>query len=389
MKKNFFAIICLNIVFFLAILLSPVYSHVPDTLQNQKNAAVTVHVNDRNGNHILSGSGFIVDRDGIIATNCLVIAKWLNTVESIFDVELQGGIHLPIEELISSKCTNHLALIRVDAKDLPEAKLATDYAVKQGEDIVMISGPSGEKSISENGVIKSIREKDKSFQISIPIKQEKSGSPLFNMKGEVIGAAVFLPKKAPKNSTAVFLKDIAKQIERHGATKHQHVSVPLSPPSLPAKKETKNILKGPGEYFLLGCNYDKTGMYKEAINAYNQSLHMKPDYVEAYVNLGLIYYKLGRYSDAIEAYKQALNIDPNSLAICNKLGTTYIINGSYSQAINTFKKALAVDPNNSAAHFNLGIAYFLTGDTTGAFAEYQTLMKMDKDRADILRDIIN
>lgn len=378
---------CLNIVFFLAILISPVYSHVPDTLQNQKNAAVTVHVNDRNGNHILSGSGFIVDQDGIIATNCLVIARWLNTAESLFDVELQGGIHLPIEELISSKCTNHLALIRVDAKDLPEAKLASDYAVKQGEDIVMISGPSGRESISENGVIKSVREKDKSFQISIPIKQEKSGSPLFNMKGEVIGAAVFLPKKALKNSTAVFLKDIAKQSEKYRATKHQYVSVPPSPP--PAKKETEKILKSPREYFLLGCDYEKSGMYKEAVDAYNQSLLMTPDYTEAYVNLGVVYYKLGRYTDAIEAYKQALNIDPNSLAICNKLGTTYIINGSYSQAIDTFKQALAVDPNNSAAHFNLGIAYFLTGDTTGAFAEYQTLMNMDKDRADILRDIIN
>jgi Flp pilus assembly protein TadD len=57
-------------------------------------------------------------------------------------------------------------------------------------------------------------------------------------------------------------------------------------------------------------------------------------------------------------------------------------------AIETFKKAAEIDPNDPTAHFNLGIAYYLTGDKSAAFEEYVTLKDIDKERADILRDII-
>lgn len=386
MKINLLRFIPLTAAIVLWILICPAYSEGSDAFMHHKDVAVTIYLDDRDGNHIMSAGGVILDPEGIIATDCLIIVQWLKRTDSRFDIELHSGIHLPIQELISSRCTNNLALIRVEAKDLPSAKLAPDFPRKPGDDIVLTRGPSGGESVTEKGTVKSIIRKDKLFQISIPVTQQKSGSPLFNMEGEVIGAAVFIPKKFPHNNGAVFLKDIARELEKHRPAQRGIVSIP---PVLPEKQETEKISRDPVDYFLLGSGYEKTGRYSQAIDAYSQALTLKPDYLEAYLNLGLVYYKLGRYPDAIGIYKKVLDLNPDSSETYNNLGTMYLLDSQYPQAIDTFRKLLAREPDNPVAHFNLGISHFLSGDTVSAFGAYQTLMKLDREKADILRNIIN
>jgi tetratricopeptide (TPR) repeat protein len=198
------------------------------------------------------------------------------------------------------------------------------------------------------------------------------------MKGEVIGAAVFMKQ----NNTAVLLKDLLLRLEKYKKRKALAAPVPKNT-KIPVHEKTDT-----NDYFTLACSYENSNRYHEAIEAYKQSLQMDPDRMEAYLNLGVVYYKVGKYSDAIEILKQALSVNPYVLPAYNKLGTAYIIRGAYSMAIDTFRKAAEIDPNDPTAHFNLGIAYFLSGDKSAAFEEYVTLKDIDKERADILRDII-
>lgn len=382
MKRIFFATILLTIGFSLILNIPPVDSKVPDTILEQKKTIVTIYINDKDGKHIFSGSGFIIDQNGIIATNCLVIAKWLEKVENTFDVELQGGVHLPIEELISSKCKNNLALFKVDAKGLPAVKLAADYIPKQGENIVVIRGPSESGSPFLDGIVKSVRKKDKLFHISIPVTPDLSGSPVFNIKGEVIGAAVLLKKKRGNSNYAVLLKDI-KQLARYRKPKTEDLAKSFTP----EKEENKKPVTAE-DYFSLGCAFDKANMYREAIEAYEQSLRIKPDFVEAYVNLGVDYYRFGKYEAAIDMYKRAIQIKPDCLSAYNKLGTAYLTNGAYLLAVETFRKAVDIDPNNAVTRFNLGLAYFLNGERAAAYQEYIILKDIDKNHADSLIDLI-
>jgi Tfp pilus assembly protein PilF len=399
----------------LLILIVPcVNAEVPDIVLKQKNTVVIIYVDDKNGNHIVSGSGFIVDQNGVIVTNCNVIVKWFEEVGNTLNVKMEGGIHFSIEDLISSKCENNLALFKIEANGLPAVKLAADYKPGKGENIFVIGSLSGLENTISHGSIRSVREKDKFIQISIPVTKEKSGSPVFNIKGEAIGAATFLPKKSKDLNFAVPLNGVIKQLDRYRKLGKKSVKIdtpsPIYTPSTKPLTETKTMeiipplaKGGKGDYqikeaekdsdsanahFLRGCSYDELNMNKEAIKAYQQSVRIKPAFAEAYVNLGLAYYRLGKYTDAINAYKKALQIKPNSSSLYNKLGATYIINGKYSIARDTFKKAIDIDPNDAVAHYNLGVAYFLNGETNAAFREYIILKDLDKERAKSLVDLI-
>lgn len=382
MKRNLFATICLITGFFLVSIIPSVDSKVPNTILEQKNAVVTIHINDKAGRHIFSGTGFLVNPDGVIATNCLVIAKWLEKVENIFDVELQGGVHLPIEELISSKCENNLALFKVDAKGLTAVKFVTNYMPKQGENIVVIRGPSESGFAVLDGIVKSVREKDKTFLTSIPVIPDMNGSPVFNMKGEVIGVVVFLNKKGKISNYSVSLMG-TKQFVRYKKPKTEDPAKFFTP-----EKENSKEPVTAEDYFSRGCAFDKSNMYREAIEAYEESLRIKPDFTEAYVNLGVDYYRSGKYEAAIKMYKQAIQIKPDCLSAYSKLGTVYLTNGSYPLAVETFRKAVNIDPNNAIMRFNLGLAYFLNGERTSAYQEYMILKDIDKIHADTLMDLL-
>jgi TolA-binding protein len=382
MHRNLSTLINLLIVFFLTGTAFHSEAKIPDDVLKQRNAVVTVYVNDRSGKQIASGTGFIIDKSGIIITNCQIVSKWFKKVENILRVET-GGVQFPLEDLISRRCENNLVLIKIDGADFPSVKLDMHYNPKSGKNITVVQGISGGGAIFSEGTIKNILKQDKLIQTSIRVNPKSSGSPVFNSDGEVIGAVVS-PAKKDKNMNAALLKDIPNQLERYKKSIALKKSTP--PPYQPPKETRKT--GDANEYFLLGCKYENSHSYREAIEAYKESLRMNPNFPDAYINLGVVYYKLGKYSDAIEAFKEAAKVEPNSLLVYRKLGTAYIIRGTYSDAVVAFRKATDIEPNNAEAHFNLGIAYFLTGDKTAAFQEYITLRDIDKERADILRDIL-
>ncbi len=97
-------------IFLLPFLTSSVYAKVPDNVSKQRDAVVTVYVDDRSGEHIASAVGFIVDRRGVIATNCRIIVKWFEKIENVLTVETGGGVRFRMDDLISSRCENNLAL---------------------------------------------------------------------------------------------------------------------------------------------------------------------------------------------------------------------------------------------------------------------------------------
>jgi len=363
----------------MTLLTARVDARVPDSIVQQKSAVVTVHVDDKKGRHVFSGSGFVLDKDGTIVTNCRVVAKWFAKAENRIRIEAEGGTQYPFGDLVSPRCENDLVLIKAEAEGLPAVRLNADYSPKQGEKIVVVRNPSGSGAAISEGTVKHILKKGKLIQTSIPVSRQNSGSPLFNMKGEVIGVFVFMKQ----NNTAVLLKDLMLHLEKYKKRKTLPARVSKNTMKLPVHAKTDT-----DDYFTLGCSYENSNRYHEAIEAYKQSLQMNPDHMEAYLNLGVIYYKIGKYSDAIEILKQALAVNPYVLPAYNKLGTAYIIRGAYAMAIDTFRKAAEIDPNDPTAHFNLGIAYFLSGDKSAAFEEYVTLKDIDKERADILRDII-
>ena len=141
------------------------------------------------------GSGFIIDRTGLVVTNNHVIED-ADEVE----VVLQDGRVLPAEVIGRDPATD-LAVLRVQAGEpLPYVDFGDSDAAQVGEWVVAIGNPFGLGGSLTAGVISARGREiggryDDYLQTDVAINRGNSGGPLFNMDGDVIGVntAIFSP----------------------------------------------------------------------------------------------------------------------------------------------------------------------------------------------------
>ena len=135
------------------------------------------------------GTGFVVDKSGLIATNIHVIAGHERLV-----VILPDQRQFPILEVVSHDPNVDLAIVRIAAHDLPSLVLGDSDGVHAGDPIVAIGHPLGLEDTVSNGLISAVRSLDgvTVLQISAPIAPGSSGGPIFNERGEVIGVCTAL-----------------------------------------------------------------------------------------------------------------------------------------------------------------------------------------------------
>ena len=97
--------------------------------------------------------------------------------------------------------------------------------------------------------------------------------------------------------------------------------------------------------------------YEEAIDCYNQSIKINPNYIESWVNKGVALRKLLKYNDAIECLEKALEINPNIATMwCNK-GHIYMKLLQFEDALQCIEKALEINPNLAIAWNNKSIIF--------------------------------
>lgn len=399
-KTDHFRTFCLAIILFL-VTVSPLDAKIPEKVLKQKNSVVSVQVEDKSGQRIASGSGFIIDQSGVIVTNCQVISAWLKDMESSLVATTGDGTRMLMEEVISHDCRKGIVLARMESGELPAANLHGGYKIKQGEKIVIMGSRSGSAITALEGTVKGALGKDEIFQTTVPVTTSGSGGPIFNLDGEVIGVAISSEKKRQKINVAIPILSVERQLAAYRQLRARIEAglapeAPL-PPGISEKmaklieQARQQLAEHPDDveaYLQLARAYSELRRYGDAIEAYLQAIKFSPDNGDAYDSLGLAYYKLGRYQEAIEAYKESVRMKPDSEPGYNRLGTIYIIIGEYTMALDAFKEALRIDPGNSVTHFNLGLSYFLAGDTSAASEEYTLLKELDKKRAAILYDLI-
>lgn len=136
----------------------------------------------------LQGTGFVVNRQGWIATNLHVVAGSVSVT-----VVLADRREIPVVEVLAADPNHDLVVLRVAAaEDLPALLLGDSAAVRAGDPVVVIGHPLGLADTVSNGLVSAVRIVDPQLtllQISAPIAAGSSGGPLFNERGEVIGVA--------------------------------------------------------------------------------------------------------------------------------------------------------------------------------------------------------
>ena len=153
-----------------------------------------------------SGSGFIVDQDGLIVTNAHLTVGAKKIV-----VKLHKSAIYHQARLVTIDRGKDIAILKIDVPNLKPVKLGNSNKVQIGERVVSIGNPLGLESTISDGLISSWRTVKgglKVLQISVPLSQGSSGGPLFNLQGEVIGVTMGSYLKGQNLNFAVPINDV-------------------------------------------------------------------------------------------------------------------------------------------------------------------------------------
>ena len=297
---------------------------LPQLVRQIKPSAVAIETFDRQGKSVSRGSGFFVDADKII-TNRHVIEK-SNRVE----VLLSNGKKFQANGILAIDGEGDLALLKVSiprefARPLPIVQTNPE----EGESIVVIGNPYGLQGSVSNGIVSAVREipgYGKIIQITAPISPGSSGSPVVNMRGQVIGVATLQAEEGQSLNFAVpserisqlkvgGLQTFANVTRETGQNKRaiaerlysQGLRILSNDDFTKALPYFEQAVKSDPNYaeawYQAGFCYGMLGMHAEALKASKNAARLRPDWTETYINIGYSSFALNRFEEAADAYK--------------------------------------------------------------------------------------
>ncbi len=180
------------------------------------------------------GSGFIIDRNGIILTNAHVVDKADRVTVILKDGRSFDGEVRGIDEVTD------LAVVKVNGNNLPVAPLGESAGVQVGDWAIAVGNPLGLDNTVTLGIVSTL--KRSSVQVGIPDKRLEfiqtdaainpgnSGGPLLNAKGEVIGINTAIRPDAMGIGFAIPIdraKAIASQLAAGETVAHPYIGVQM------------------------------------------------------------------------------------------------------------------------------------------------------------------
>ena len=179
------------------------------------------------------GSGFIVSRDGLVLTNAHVVKDAAEVTVKLTDRREFKAKVLGVDP------QTDVAVLKIEATDLPIVKLGAAKNVRVGEWVVAIGSPFGFENTVTSGIVsaKSRALPDGTsvpfIQTDVAVNPGNSGGPLFNLQGEVIGinSQIYSSSGGYQGlsfaipiETAVYVKD---QLVDHGTVTRGRLGVTI------------------------------------------------------------------------------------------------------------------------------------------------------------------
>ncbi|MFC5521446.1 DegQ family serine endoprotease [Polaromonas jejuensis] len=177
------------------------------------------------------GSGFIVSADGIILTNAHVVRDAKEVTVKLTDRREYRA------KVLGADPKTDVAVLRIDAKNLPVATLGKTSDLRVGEWVLAIGSPFGFENTVTAGVVSA---KGRSLpddsavpfiQTDVAINPGNSGGPLFNTRGEVVGinSQIYTRSGGYQGVSFAIPIDVAakiqKQIVATGKVEHARLGV--------------------------------------------------------------------------------------------------------------------------------------------------------------------
>ncbi|WP_375497535.1 HhoA/HhoB/HtrA family serine endopeptidase [uncultured Nostoc sp.] len=181
------------------------------------------------------GSGFIIDKSGLVMTNAHVVDKADKVTVRLKDGRTFEGKVQGIDEVTD------LAVVKINAgNDLPVAPLGSSNNVQVGDWAIAVGNPLGFDNTVTLGIVSTLKRSSAQVGISdkrldfiqtdAAINPGNSGGPLLNGQGEVIGINTAIRPDAMGIGFAIPIdkaKAIAGQLQRDGKVAHPYLGVQM------------------------------------------------------------------------------------------------------------------------------------------------------------------
>jgi hypothetical protein len=342
---------------------------LPELIRRVKPAVVSVITYNEKGEVAVTGSGFFV-RPGQVLTNFHVVEAAARVEVRTFEGK---GKTYPVAGVIDVDEEGDLALLGVEIPaERSRVSETTTVMPEEGERIFVIGNPLRLEGSVSDGIISAVREVPslgKIIQITAPISHGNSGSPVFNMKGQVIGVVTIRVMNGQNINLAMGSPRFS--VLREGGR-------PFGFDELAARSRGSLKSEAVSEWsYRNGLNSLWLGNYESALGYFESAVNKNPNRVEAWIQVGFCKVKQGKTQDAIRAFQQALKLRPQSYEAHNKLGDAYYYAGNYYKAVESYKQAVALRPDLAEGFYNLGLAYLELGDRAAASAQSARLKPLD------------
>lgn len=365
---------------------------------------------------LLSGSGFIFSKEGLVGTNNHVISGF----DSLFIKTSDGTFYNA--EIVYVEEKNDLAILKIldtTNKTFPFVRFGNSNDVKVGQNIFAIGSPLGfEYTISE-GIVAALRENekvsftdpdtytliektfDKVIQITAAISPGNSGGALFNGKGDVIGITTYSYGFYGNLNFAIAINtfnNIIKGInfadldnnEEYQKKRQQS----LFNTNLKLAETYKNKLystwfyskqidtmKKIDTFYVKQDSLNKMYLNK-AETHYNICLDLKPDTFYVYQNLMELYVYTDKFKNAEDLYKKIREkFDSDSLlnTLSSSLAEAYSTSKDYKKALTFYEKMSKVDTTDNFIRYQIAYLNEMMKDYKKAIKNYNELIKLDSN----------
>jgi serine protease Do len=161
------------------------------------------------------GSGVIVSRDGYVLTNNHVVSDADRVL-----VKTQDNVE-HTAKVVGTDPKTDIAVLKIEANNLPTARLANSDEARVGDWVLAVGGPFGLENTVTAGIISAtgrdavgITDYENFLQTDAAINPGNSGGPLVNLRGEVVGINTAIASRSGSNAGIGFAipSNLAKSI---------------------------------------------------------------------------------------------------------------------------------------------------------------------------------
>jgi S1-C subfamily serine protease len=186
-----------------------------DVIERAELSVVRIEVTSTEGDSL--GSGFVVDQDGTLVTNCHVLAGASSAI-----AHFPNGRSCTVTGTQLIDPTRDIVIAKISDRSAPPLALAANMP-RKGEQVTALGAPHGLAFTATRGIVSAIRQgaeigsaqQGTWIQVDAALSPGNSGGPLINASGEVVGMSTLASQGTAQNlNFGISAQDITEALQK-------------------------------------------------------------------------------------------------------------------------------------------------------------------------------